>query len=358
MERRRVTLEDIARRAGVSRATVSFALRNDPRLRPATRTRIKKLADRMGYTPDPVVSRLLSHLRASRTARYKATLALVNCSPRHQVFEEVRTYDEWRRGARARAEQMGYRLDEFWLHDPGVSAGRLCKVMDSRGIEGVLAAPLFNEGVLPPEFDVLWNRFACVVIGKMSVSPPFHGSRNDQFNTAMTAVLQAEALGYRRPALVLSSAVDRNVGWRFSAGYRAGLALAPSLRHAGTFDFDWSGDSRFRRWLKGRETDVLIGIHAEIRKWVAEMRIAVPQKLGLIHLDKNSELRDWAGMNQNQPRVGGAAVDLLISRIHMNRQGPASDPFCAVIPGAWEPGATVRAPGALRRRLTVKQRSG
>lgn len=354
MDRPRVTLEDIARRAGVSRATVSFALRNDPRLRPETRSRIKKLAARMGYTPDPVVSRLLSHLRASRTPKYKATLALVNCSPRRQVFEEVRTYEEWRRGARARAEQMGYGLDEFWLHDHGVSAERLVKVMHSRGIEGVLAAPLFNEGVLPSEFNALWNDFPCVVIGKMSISPPFHGARNDQFSTAMTAVLQAAELGYRRPALVLSSAVDRNVGWRFSAGYRAGLALAPSMRHAGTFDFDWSGAPRFQRWLRGRDADVLIGVHAEIRKWIADLGIPVPRRLGLIHLDKNSELTEWAGVNQNQPRVGAAAVDLLVSRVNMNGQGPAADPFCAVIPGVWESGATVRPLKRSPRRLTVK----
>ncbi|HEY3376279.1 MAG TPA: LacI family DNA-binding transcriptional regulator, partial [Armatimonadota bacterium] len=46
-----VTLKDIAARCGVAVSTVSFALRNDPRVIPATAERIRAIATEMGYDP-------------------------------------------------------------------------------------------------------------------------------------------------------------------------------------------------------------------------------------------------------------------------------------------------------------------
>ena len=47
MNRPRVTLADIAAKAGVHVTTVSLALRNSPRLPVATRERIRKLAEQL-----------------------------------------------------------------------------------------------------------------------------------------------------------------------------------------------------------------------------------------------------------------------------------------------------------------------
>ena len=51
-----VKLEDVARRAGVSKATVSLALNGSDRINAQTRARIERLAMEMGYigpTPTP-----------------------------------------------------------------------------------------------------------------------------------------------------------------------------------------------------------------------------------------------------------------------------------------------------------------
>jgi DNA-binding LacI/PurR family transcriptional regulator len=52
-ERRRVTSEDVARASGVSRATVSYVLNNDPRqsIPLETRERVVKVAQELGYRP-------------------------------------------------------------------------------------------------------------------------------------------------------------------------------------------------------------------------------------------------------------------------------------------------------------------
>lgn len=54
----RVTIKDIAERAGVSKTTVSFALNNPNRISAETRSRILAIVDELGYVPDPVARTL------------------------------------------------------------------------------------------------------------------------------------------------------------------------------------------------------------------------------------------------------------------------------------------------------------
>ena len=86
----RVGLREIAAAAGVSVMTVSLALRGNPRISIATRDRIKRLADELGYHPDPELSRLMNHLRTSRTARGKIGVALVDFYPRLLIEAEAK----------------------------------------------------------------------------------------------------------------------------------------------------------------------------------------------------------------------------------------------------------------------------
>jgi len=59
---RRVTIADVAERAGVSKTAVSFAFNTPERLNAATATRILDIAHELGYRPDPV-ARMLTQRR-------------------------------------------------------------------------------------------------------------------------------------------------------------------------------------------------------------------------------------------------------------------------------------------------------
>ena len=61
MAQRSVSIEDIARAAGVSHSTVSRALRNSSLISPDVRTRIQHLAGEMGYTPNALAQSLQTH---------------------------------------------------------------------------------------------------------------------------------------------------------------------------------------------------------------------------------------------------------------------------------------------------------
>jgi DNA-binding LacI/PurR family transcriptional regulator len=58
---RRPTLEDVAERAGVSRALVSIVMRDAAGASEQTRERVRRVADEIGYRPDPRARRLRQH---------------------------------------------------------------------------------------------------------------------------------------------------------------------------------------------------------------------------------------------------------------------------------------------------------
>ena len=58
---RRPTLNDVAERAGVSRALVSIVMRDASGASERTRERVRRVADELGYRPDPRARRLREH---------------------------------------------------------------------------------------------------------------------------------------------------------------------------------------------------------------------------------------------------------------------------------------------------------
>jgi len=94
-------MKTIAQQAGVTQATVSMCLANNPRIPEATRTRIQALARKLGYQPNPYVSTLMRLRRQGRPLKEKPTLALI-CGQR--------TATGWRdhRAAPQRSSRPGF----------------------------------------------------------------------------------------------------------------------------------------------------------------------------------------------------------------------------------------------------------
>src|ERR1700712_1561557 len=98
-----VTLSVIAAQVGCSKNTVSLALRSDPQIPVTTRDVIRKVADKLGYRPNAVVSHLMAQLRSSQTARFQAKLALVNAHRDPKAFRTHATIPAYVHGCQQRA---------------------------------------------------------------------------------------------------------------------------------------------------------------------------------------------------------------------------------------------------------------
>ena len=337
-------MQQVADPAGVSKSAVSLALRDDPRLALETRRRVQQIAEQLGYRKNPIVASLMSQLRASQTPRFQANFALINCSPNRQLFD-VPAFAEFRRGIRERADQNGYGVEEFWAEEPGVPLGRLRQILHARSIKGILVATAREARPLFLGHTEFFHEFCFASVGSERTDPPLPRAANNFFRTARAAVDAAFRLGYRRPGLMVDARLAVVLERRLSGGYAAAIAdrggagagnpVAPLVSS--------SLDAiEFVRWLKDAKPDVVITDQSAAADWARDAKISVPEGLGLIHLDWNPQLRDWAGMNQNGRLVGAAAADLLISQLVHNETGVPDHPKLVVIDSDFVAGPSVR----------------
>lgn len=332
----------IARKAGVGKATVSLALRNDPRLRPETRERIQRIAEKMGYRANPIVSNLMAQLRASRNPRYQATIGIINASAERDGLVTNHTFANWVGGLRGRCIELGYETDEFWLQDPALGVERLRQILYARSIRGVVIAAVLEHRELPAEFDVLWEDLACVVVGIRPERPTLHFACNDQFSTALHTAWELARLGYVRPGLVIAQAIEENIDYRFSAGFHAGRPAGDPALEIPKLDFRAHDQASFRTWIAKYRPDVIVCTHPEVREWAAAIGLECPRDIGLVHLDLTPALEGWSGMDQNNDTVGAFAVDLVIGQLHRNETGIPKQPKCMMTESQWVAGKTLR----------------
>lgn len=342
------TMADIARLAGVSKNTVSLALRHDPQIPERTRARIERFARKLKYRKNATVAHLLAEMRRTRAPRFQSALALLNANFLRDAFRAHPTIPTYVKGCRTRAEELGYSLDEFWLHDSALDGVRLNKILRARGIRGVIVVGLMRESRLPERFLPTWKEFPAIVTGVRTQEPALSFASTDHHMLAMKAFQKAIELGYQRPALVLDTVIDRLVDGRFSAGIHAAQQALPVSRRTRPFYFESEnsgGAPRFRRWFEREKPDLILTLYNAVRHWLEDLGRHAPRDVGLIQLEWRPDSPDWAGMNQHNEVAGAAAVEMLIGMIHNNESGIPEFPRATLVGSTWVAGKTVHAGG-------------
>lgn len=357
----RPSMARVAAAAGVSKNTVSLAMRGSARVSEATRAKVAAAAELVGYQRNAAVGCLMAALRRSGSGRFEAPLALLNANEDRDAFLRHPTVPVYVEGIRRRAGKLGYSLDEFWLHDPAIGGGRLASILRARGIRGGLVVGLLKTNSLPERMRAVWEEFPLVVTGVRTRNPALSFAGSDQYSLALHAYERAWELGYRRPALILDPVIDSLIDGRFTGGYligeqrfRGGLApIVPftSIEQA-------RGDLHcFSRWLQGAQPDVLFTLYHEVERWLHECGMRIPSDIGLIQYEWRAQRPHWAGMDQRNDLVGEAAVDLLVSMIHNGQHGVPEQPIATLVTSQWVTGGTVKALSPALTAGTGKERA-
>lgn len=338
MRRQKPSMTDIARRAGVSKNTVSLALRNDPQIPPATRRRIERIARQLGYQKNPTVAHLMAQLRVSRSPQSQPILALVNANLDREAFLRHPTVPVYVEGCRRRAAELGYLLDEFWLHEPELDGLRFNKILRARNIRGLVIVGLMNENRLPERFLPTWQAYPCVVTGARTRAPALSFACADHHMLILKAFEQALQLGYQRPALVLDIEIDRLVDRRFTAGMLIAQQELPAARRTSPFYFVNQAKRNphlFHRWFAKENPDLILTLYHNVQDWLRELGPETARKVGLIQLDRRRGRPEWSGMEQHSDIVGASAVEMLIGMIHNNESGIPDFPRATLIGTTW-----------------------
>ena len=321
---RRARIADVAREAGVSKTAVSFAFNSPDRLNPETATRIREVADSLGYRPHPVARML--------TQRETLTLGVLTPQALSVIFSNP-FFGQFSEGVALAAEEYGY-----GLHFISPVHGSLARAIGRATVDGVVAIGLSEHH---PDVEQIRRALPIVLVD--STALPEHPSIDiDDEGGARAAANHLLGLGHRdflvigvEPPQPATEMEPEGVTGRRLRGYRdalaaAGVDLATDQIVVGPASVAGGVAALDRAWRDGlRPTAVLamsdamaIGAMRAIRG----LGLAVPSDVSVVGFDDIdiATHTDPPLTTIHQPirRKGEEAVRLLLSVVH----GEASRP--------------------------------
>jgi len=350
----RVTLSDVARKAGVHVTTVSQALRNHPSIAAATRARLQALALEMNYRPDPFLRSLVAY-RARRSAGDKMpTLAYVTNWHTRWGWKKVAAHSGFYAGAEAKATELGFRLEHFWLHEPGFTQKRLAETLAARGIDGVIVASHSRE--LGDQLQLDWEHLCAVKIDYFPHEPRLHNVTNNQCNIIRLAMRRLMGLGYRRMGFVVHRGWDHAVDNNWTAGYltaqqelasadRLPAHIFPEMHPVSRWFHETNASVLadpvpFQKWLDRYRPDVVIAKAAYVLPLIKDLGLKIPQDIAFADLFLEEPGGSIGGVRQNHDRVGATSVEIVAGQLQHHKFGIPTIPIKTYVDGTWFDGAS------------------
>jgi DNA-binding LacI/PurR family transcriptional regulator len=338
----RVTLQDIARAAGVSKAAVSFALNDHPKVGEELRVKIKRLAEEMGYRRDPALARIAAARWRGVQAPAGTVLAFVavprplNFAPGTKRVVKPESYPEYAPAA-ARAQELGYRL-EFFNHGAYLDASALSNVLRNRGVPGVIFGPIY-EPELPGKFR--WEWFASVAIFDGYVNSPVDQFTPSYAHALLDSWARALAAGFRRPGVVLfHEQREHHINFVVVSGTEHLQRGLPAADRVPVHYYETP--EKLAAWWKKRRPDVIIGYN-DAHYWaLREAGVTMPGDVAYLSLLRSEpgpgQVNPAAGVAISHREIAGHAVDRLDSMLRRGETGRPEFPFVHRMIGPWRDG--------------------
>lgn len=326
---KRITMQDIARKAGVTAATVSMALRDHARISPETRERVRAVAERLGYRPDPLISALMSQRRGKQGDRSPGTLGVVSLWPAGpKNWKDDSFYAPYRAGLRERAVSLGYGVDVFPCDGSAASVRSLLRVLRARGIQGVVIAQA-HESFTELPFSV--EGFAAAYIGNGIRAP--HLSRVDaaldyDFRLAWRRLRED---GCRHIALLTWSLLTQKNEGAWMGAYLNAQRELPAKNRIPPLELEDMDDfAAIAAWINRHKPEVLLtersGLFPRLRKKFPALRLVC---LALADSDP------YEGIRVGRRDIGAAAVDLVVAQLNRGERGIPSIPKRVLVEGIY-----------------------
>ncbi|MFF8033615.1 LacI family DNA-binding transcriptional regulator [Streptomyces sp. NPDC016626] len=230
----RVTIKDVAARAGVSKGAVSLAFNRKPGLSEATRERIFQAARELGWAPSPT-ARTLAGSRVD-------VVGLAVCRPARLLGLEP-FYMEFISGVESVLVERSCSLLLRLVRSPDEEVGLMESWWRGRQIGGSILVDFRADDPRPAVAGRLG--LPVVAVGHPSLTGGLTSVWTDDATAVTEAVRYLAALGHRRIARVGGAAALGHTSIRTTAFDGAVRALEPAAR-AWQVATDFSGDAGAR----------------------------------------------------------------------------------------------------------------
>ena len=301
----RVSMRDVALRAGVSGQTVSRVVNDSPRVDPVTRARVEAAMEHLGYRPH----RAARALRTGRThtiGLVVSTLASVGNSRMLQAVADA-------------ASHRGYALTVVTAADAGALASAFEQLRD-QGVDGAI---VLNEATAAARRADAPTGLVLVVVDSPA-DERFGVVQSDHESGARAATEHLIGLGHPTVWHLAGpddsyAAAERERGWR-AALEGAGLVAPPVVRG------DWTAASGFLEGVALADRPDVSAVFVAndqmalgLLRALAKAGRPVPEEVAVVGFDDIADAADYlpplTTVHQDFDELGERAVDALIGAI-------------------------------------------
>lgn len=302
------TMQDVAQAAGCDVSTVSLSLRNDPRITPATKARVRLSAERLGYRINPLVAAWVSARRSAQPRQQHVSVGYLTCLPSAYDWKGDEHFRSIFEGMVERAAGFGFVVTEFRVSDYERDLRRLDRVLWTRNVQGLVVGPTLQHHELT---GLDWDRFALVTIGYGLILPVVHRVTEDHHLGMKIAFEAAMARGHRRIGLVMTRQhhAARRERWVSAYLFEQWDRLEPKERLAPLVKCG-ADRAEVDRWLRVERPEIVLA--DEPARWQGMVPV-----LGFAI----STADPVSGVHENNREIGRHAADLLVSLVLRNERG-------------------------------------
>jgi DNA-binding LacI/PurR family transcriptional regulator len=306
------TLSEVAARAGVSVRTVSNVVNDFPNVAPATRERVRRALDELGYRPNLAARQL----RGGRTGMIALVVPEIT-SPYFAELASAVVREADRRGWTVLVDETGGQADRerLLLGGPG-----------ARLVDGLIFSPW---ALGPEDLHRQPGAVPLVLLGERYVEGTVDHVAIDNVLAATEATRHLIDLGRRRiaaiglqPHLSNGTAVQRALGYR-RALELAGIVVDSALEMPVERLHRRDGAAAVGRLLSGTRPDALFCFTDELAlgamRTLADAGLRVPDDVAVVGFDDVEDGRyavpSLTTVSPAKSRIAGLALDMLLARI-------------------------------------------
>lgn len=311
-----ITINEIAKLAGVSRSTVSRVLNNDPNVSDRTRDKVQAIIDETEYQPSPVARSLIG----GRTRVVGLVIPMAFTSLFNDPFFSLLA-----QGISSTCTANNYTV-MLWLIEPDYEKRANNNILNNRLIDGIIVASnVINEPLIE---GLIQRQIPLIQIGR-SNDPNVSSVDADNIHGSVTAVQHLVSIG-RKQLATITGHMDRFSGRDRLAGFKRGLQdnNLPILEERIAYgDFtEKGGHAQAKRLLSRTKFDGLF-VASDLMGFgaiqaIREAGLRVPEDVAVVSFDDIPAAARFAPplttVRQPIHQMGAIAAQTLIDQLESN----------------------------------------